>query len=296
MITRIATLAYPIERLADFSTFQQKQIRLVAEAAAQGAKLILYPEYASMELTSLLPPSMQGHLSSELAGLREFWPMLAQLYRDLAQRFGITLIAPSAPEPRDAGYVNCVRIYAPSGAEGKQEKLIMTRFEREEWHVGEGSGQTVFETSAGPVGIAICYDSEFPLLVRRLVAAGARIILVPSCTDTLAGYHRVALSCRARALENQCFVVQASTVGSAPWSLTVDENHGRGAVYGPVDRGFAADGVISEGKLDIPGFTYADLSLTALDEVRKHGQVRNHLDWDCPAHLRDAEVARLVLN
>jgi predicted amidohydrolase len=90
-------------------------------------------------------------------------------------------------------------------------------------------------------------------------------------------------------------VVQASTVGAAPWSLTVDENHGRGAIYGPVDRGFAADGVIAEGKLDSPGFTYADLSLTALDEVRKNGQVRNHLDWDCSVHLRDAEVVKLKL-
>jgi len=122
--------------------------------------------------------------------------------------------------------------------------------------------------------------------VRRQVALGAQMILVPSCTDTLAGYYRVALSCRARALENQCYAVHACTVNAAAWSLALDQNRGAAAVYGPVDHGFASDGVVSQGSLDQPGWVYADLDLQALSRVRALGQVTNHADWDLPGHLQ----------
>jgi predicted amidohydrolase len=284
MSLRVAALAYPIERLADFTAFCAKQRRLVAEAAGEGAELLVFPEYASLELTAQLPEVAQGHLERELAALGPFWPEVHEVYRALAREHRVTIVAPSEPTPTDGYYVNRARVFTPRGEEGAQEKLLMTRFEREEWGIGAGAGQTVFETPHGSFGIAICYDSEFPLLVRRLVDGGARIILVPSCTDTLAGYHRVALSCRARALENQCFVVSAGTVGLAPWSLALDVNHGAGAIYGPVDRGFASDGVVAQGPLDVAGWVYADLDVKALERVRSEGQVRNHEDWALPAH------------
>jgi predicted amidohydrolase len=185
----------------------------------------------------------------------------------------------------DGAFRNRIRLHAPSGNTGVSEKLQMTRFERDEWGIAAGTEQRVFDTELGMIGVAICYDVEFPLLVRRQVEAGAEIILVPSCTDTLAGYHRVALSCRARALENQCFVVQAPTVGGAAWSIAVDQNWGAAAIYGPVDRGFASDGVVVQGALDTPGWVVGELDLTALGRVRAEGQVTNHRDWSLPGHL-----------
>jgi predicted amidohydrolase len=294
---RVAALAYPIERLADFTAFCAKQRRLVAEAAAAGAQLLLFPEYASLELTSQLPQAEQGDLARELAALVPMWREVHEVYRALARQHGVTIVAPSEPEPESFGqsYVNRAHVFTPEGVEGMQEKLLMTRFEREEWGIAAGTGQSVFDSPLGPFAVAICYDSEFPMLVRRLVDAGARIILVPSCTDTLAGYHRVALSCRARALENQCFVVSAGTVGSAPWSRALDVNHGAGAIYGPVDRGFASDGVVAQGPLGVAGWVYADLDLEALDRVRREGQVKNHEDWALPAH-QAGEVTRVSLN
>ena len=132
------------------------------------------------------------------------------------------------------------------------------------------------------------------LLVRRLVAAGADVILVPSCTDTLAGYWRVRVACAARALENQCYVVQAPTVGFAPWAPAVDENHGAAAIYAPPDRGLPDDGVVAIGELDAPAWVYADLDPALLAAVRADGQVLNHRDWDDPTHLA-AGVTRTTL-
>jgi predicted amidohydrolase len=287
MSLRVAACAYPIERLGSFVEFAQKQELLVERAVQEGARLLVFPEYASMELTSVLPEAEQGDLSRELSALQTLLPAFLATYADLAKRHGVYILGPSFPEHSAASdsFQNRIRLHAPSGDMGVSEKMQMTRFEREEWGIAPGECSRVFHTELGVIGVAICYDVEFPLLVRRQVEAGAEIILVPSCTDTLAGYHRVALSCRARALENQCFVVQAPTVGGAAWSIAVDQNWGAAAVYGPVDRGFASDGVVAQGALDAPGWVFGDLDLAELARVRREGQVTNHRDWALPGHL-----------
>ncbi len=298
MSLRVAACAYPIERLSSFVAFAQKQEFLVERAVQEGARLLVFPEYASMELTSVLPPEEQGDLQRELSALQGLFADFLAIYGRLAQKHGVYILGPSFPERCPFGsradarastagdvFRNRIRLHAPSGELGVSEKMQMTRFEREEWGIAPGQSSRVFETELGVIGVAICYDVEFPLLVRRQVEAGAEIILVPSCTDTLAGYHRVALSCRARALENQCFVVQAPTVGGAAWSIAVDQNWGAAAVYGPVDRGFASDGVVAQGALDAPGWVFGDCDLAALARVRREGQVTNHRDWSLPGHL-----------
>jgi predicted amidohydrolase len=88
-------------------------------------------------------------------------------------------------------------------------------------------------------------------------------------------------------LENQCFVAVAPTVGNAPALATLDENHGHAAVFGPVDRGFAADGVLASGEMDLPGWIFADLDFQRLEMARQDGAVRNFRDYppDPPTSL-----------
>jgi predicted amidohydrolase len=187
-----------------------------------------------------------------------------------------------------------VRLHAPSGEAVVIDKQQMTRFESEEWGIAPGETGHVVDSALGTIGVAICYDSEFPLLVRRQVEAGADVVLVPSCTETLAGYHRVAIGSRARALENQCFVLQAPTLGQAPWSHAIDDNHGAAAVYGPVDSSLSSDGILAQGQLDVPGWVIADLDFDALTRVRADGQVRNYRDWSRALHIA-GRVERLQL-
>jgi predicted amidohydrolase len=289
---RVASCAYPLERPRSFEAYAAKQASWVETAAQRGAQLLLFPEYASLELSALLPAADSGELRRELAGLQRFLAGQVDCFARLARQHALHILAPSFPElaPESGLYHNRARLHAPSGAVGVLEKLQMTRFEAEVWGIDPGERLQVFETALGPIGVAICYDSEFPQLVRQQIALGAELLLVPSCTDTLAGYHRVSLSCRARALENQCYVAQSSLLGQADWSLAIDRNHGAAAVYGPIDRGFAQDGVIVQGTLDAPGWVFADLDLAALAEVRENGQVRNHRDWHTPAHTHSQAV------
>jgi predicted amidohydrolase len=194
-------------------------------------------------------------------------------------RHGVWLLPGSLPVREGNVVHNRAPLIAPDGRRAFQEKRVMTRFEAESWGVAAGADPAVFETPWGRVGISICYDVEFPALVRAQVEAGAWLILAPSCTDTMAGFNRVRLAARARALENQCYVAIAPTVGVAPWSATLDVNRGYAAVFGPVDRGFPEDGVLARGALDEGQWVYADLDPARLEAVRADGGVRNHRDW-----------------
>ena len=207
-------------------------------------------------------------------------PRVDELNAALARKHQVFISAGTAPFlQKDGSYRNIARLFAPSGAMGTQEKRMMTRFERERWHISAGEGLNVFETSLGKIGIAICYDAEFPLLVRALADAGAQIILVPSCTDTFAGYSRVKVACAARALENQCYVVQAPSVGEVPWSPAVDMNVGSAGVFGPPDLGFPGDGVVALGPLNAAEWIFGDIDLDRVEKVRRDGAVLNHAHW-----------------
>lgn len=150
----------------------------------------------------------------------------------------------------------------------------------------------VFETALGRVGIAICYDSEFPLLVRAQAEAGAEIILIPSCTEFASGYNRVRTAALARALENTCVTVVSPTIGDASWSPAVDRNAGAAGVYVPPDHAFSDSGVVAEGIFNQPQWIYADVALDRLRAIKASGEMRNSTDWS--AQPGAAPLARHV--
>lgn len=280
MSFRIAAAQYPIDWLGSYAAFEDKLSRWVAEAANASAKLLLFPEYASMELASLAGEEAAGDLLGSIAAMQDWLHQADRLHAALARTHGVYIVAGSAPFRQPGGtYRNIARIFAPGGQRGSQQKRVMTRFEREHWKISSGAGLNVFDTTLGKFGIAICYDAEFPLTVRAMAEAGAKVILVPSCTDTFAGYHRVKVACAARALENQCYVVQAPTVGEAKWSPAVDMNVGSAGVFGPPDKNFPGDGIVAIGPLNVPEWIYADIDLKNVDVVRVSGDVFNHRHW-----------------
>ncbi|WP_445401599.1 carbon-nitrogen hydrolase family protein [Zobellella sp. An-6] len=277
----LASAQYPIEFIGSWARFEQKLDRLLEEALDQGANFLLLPEYFSMELASLFDETVYRSLQRQLDALQALLPDFLGYFSRRARRHDLHILAGTFPIRRQDGrYVNRAHLFRPDGGHDWQDKLQMTRFEREQWGIEPGEAIKVLDTAFGKVGVAVCYDSEFPLIVRRQVEAGARLILVPSCTDTEAGFNRVRIGSQARALENQCFVVQSPTIGQAPWSEAVDLNTGRAAVYTPVDYGYPADGVLAMGRADQPGWVLARLDLDALERVRIQGQVFNHRDWD----------------
>lgn len=277
---RIAAAQYPIEFLAGWDAFEEKLSLWVAAAVRGQAELLVFPEYGSMELASLFGPEVYSSLTGQLEALQTLHEAYVELYAALARQWKVHILAGSFPVlDSDGRYRNRAYLFGPEGLLGHQDKLIMTRFERELWGVDPGRSLHLFDTPLGRIGITICYDVEFPMTARRMVEAGAELILAPSCTDGLHGYHRVRTGCLARALENQCCVVQAPTVGTATWSEAVDVNVGAAAIYVPMDRGLPADGILAMGEIDRPQWVHATVDLQMLQQVRADGQVLVHRDW-----------------
>ena len=286
MTVKIASAQYDISFLENWPAYRQKIERWVADAAAQDAKILLFPEYFSMELASLFGEAVYSSLSQQLESMQSLHDDFIALFKTLAQQHGCIIQAGTFQVLIESGiYHNRAYLFMADGCVDFQDKLMMTRFENEKWLIKGGTELKCFDTEYGKIAINICYDSEFPLLARKQVEAGCVLILVPSCTDTVAGYHRVKIGCQARALENQCYVVQASLVGDAEWSQAVDVNVGAAAIYTPVDRGFPDNGILAEGIFNAVQWVFAEITPGACATVRKQGQVFNYRDWPLQAAL-----------
>lgn len=292
---KLAAAAYPLDPVASWADYAAKIGAWVAEAAGNGADLLVFPEYAAMELAMLAGPAAAADNEASLRAVAGRIDDADALHADLAARHGVHICAASAPVFDSAlgdRPVNRARLFTPTGAVGVQDKQIMTRYERGSMNVVPGGPLRLFDTALGRIGILICYDAEFPLFGR--VLRDADVILMPSCTEALAGYWRVRIGAMARALECQCVTAMASIVGPAPWCPHVDESTGRGGIFGPPDTGFPETGILAEGEMNRAGWTYAEIDPTAIARVRAEGSVLGRAHWAEQAG-RDGHVTATAL-
>jgi predicted amidohydrolase len=278
-ILRVAAAQYPIDKLSTIGDFRTKIARWVGEAAGNGAQLLVFPEYGAMEYAATQGERISGDIAMSLSAVSDALGEINAAYAELALRHRVYILAASGPARRPDGcYVNEARLFAPSGRNDVQEKLIMTPFEQR-WGISGGAALKVFDTAVGRIGVAICYDSEFPLLVRAQAEAGAEIILIPSCTEFISGYNRVRTAALARALENTCITIMSSTVGDALWSPVVDRNVGAAGIFLPAERTVSETGVLVEGSLNAKQWVYASIDLNPLRTIKRCGEMRNAADW-----------------
>ncbi|MFD1744630.1 carbon-nitrogen hydrolase family protein [Rhizobium helianthi] len=284
MTITLAACQYRIELIERWDDYETHLSLLVERAASQGAQLLLLPEYAGLVLSGQLPPEIRSDLHASIRGIQPLIKDWMDLCERLARRHGITFQPGSMPvlDP-DSQFRNRAPLFGPQGFIGHQDKQIMTRFERESWHISAGTdGLSAFDTPVGRVGILICYDNEFPMLGRKLADMGVELVLAPSCTDTLAGSYRVRIGAQARALENQYAVLSSPTAGDAPWSPALDENKGRAALYVPSDYGMPPSGIFAESASDDVQESHWLITRIDLSEVarlRTEGQVATRRDW-----------------
>jgi predicted amidohydrolase len=283
---KVAVAKYPIQAPADFAAFAERQARVLGDAAAQGARVAVLPEYLSLELAATFDAATRADLHASLAAIQRYREDWLALYAGLAKEMDLHVVAGTFLLAQGAGrYRNRCDVFAPDGAHLWQDKLQLTGFEKGLGVIEGGDALKVFDIEGVRAGVAVCYDIEFPLPVRAQAEAGARLLLVPSCTDTDAGATRVRVGCLARALENRVFVAQSVTAGEAAWSPALDVNTGEAAIVAPMDRGLPADGVVVQTAGETT-WAIADIDIDSLEHSRDAAQVANDRDW--PGQLQPA--------
>lgn len=289
---RIASAQWPVVAPAHFDDYAARLRRELDFVAAREGQLAVLPEYLSLELAGMFADGVRTDFAASLDALQPLYARWQALFAGLARECGLYVLAGTFLLRQSNGrYRNRAELFAPDGRRWFQDKLTLTGFELAAGCIEPGDVLQVFDTALGRIAVNVCYDSEFPLYARRQYEAGARLLLVPSCTDTLAGATRVRVGCRARALENQIHVVQSVTAGAAAWSPALDTNTGVAAVFAPSDRGLPDSGVVAQAAVD-SDWVFADIDGDALTRVRRDGQVANAADWD--AQLRPDLGAAVV--
>lgn len=276
---RVAAANYPLKYHASLPEWEAWVDLWLSELAGKGVDVAVFPEYGSIELVSLLSKELQQDAHAQIRAMATFYEAFLALYGSLARKHNMIVVAPSYPVLAGEKMINRVGVFSPAGWAGYQDKLFMTPFEKEEWGISAGESElSLFQTSKGSFGVQICYDSEFGIGAHELARAGAEVILIPSCTETIRGATRVHVGARARALENQCYTIVSQTMGEAPWTPAVDYNYGYCGAYSTPDTGFPELGILQTGAHQQAGWMIQDFDLNLLGKVRAEGGVLNFRD------------------
>ena len=275
---RVATLQYFIRPVQSFDSFRDQVEALVETAADYKCQLVVFPEYFTVQLLTL--GNVKRPIREQIRDLARQTPKVCELMADLARRYKVHVVAGTVLT-QDAGseaVYNESYIYTPKGTFGVQGKLHMTRFENEDWIISPRNDLQLFETEFGRLAIAICYDVEFPEIVRAAARNGANLLVVPSCTDDRQGFLRVRYCAQARAIENQMYVIHACTVGSLPMVPAVSLNYGQASILTPSDFAFSRDGILAEGNANQEMMIVGELNLETIQDTRSSGTVLPLLD------------------
>lgn len=274
---RVASVQYQQRRIKSFEEFATQVEYFTDIAADYSADFVTFPELITLQLLSIENEELSP--VDSIRKLSQYTPQVKALFSDLAVRYNINIIGGSHPTEQPNGDIhNVCYVCLRDGSLHEREKLHPTPSERNVWNVTGGDSAATIQTDCGPIGVMICYDSEFPEVARHLTDQGALILFVPFCTDVREGYLRVRYCSQARAIENQCYVVLSGNVGNLPGVNNFDIQYGQSCILTPSDFPFARDGIAADSTPNIETVLFADLRLESLAKARNAGAVQNLKD------------------
>lgn len=232
---------------------------LVGAAAARGARLVVLPEMFAWRG----PPERQEVEAEPLDG-----PILTRM-AGLARDHGIVLVAGSMLERAPSGGrpFNTSAVFDEGGRLlGTYRKIHLFDVEirdgvsvRESERIGAGNAPVCVDTSLGRLGLSICYDLRFPELYRHLLDSGAELLCAPSAFTFTTGAAHWELLLRARAVENQCYLIAPNQTGPVEHGPQV---YGHSAIVEPW-------GTIVARRASGEGLAIAEVDFAYQDTVRR---------------------------
>lgn len=273
---RVVTVQYRQRQVESFEEFAKIVEYYVDVAGDYRADFLLFPELFTMQLLSIENEEVSPDVA--IQHMTKYTQQVKDLFRSLAVKYNVNIIAGSHPTYDGDVVRNISHICLRDGTVHEQAKIHPTPDERYWWKIQGGDEVKAIETDCGPIGVLICYDSEFPELTRHLVNQGIHFLFVPFLTDNRQAYCRVKYCCQARAIENQIYVAMAGNVGNLPRVKNVDIQYAQSCILTPCDFPFALDGIAADTTPNVEMVAIADLRVDTLLQARSHGAVQNLKD------------------
>lgn len=234
-----------------------RAIELIGQAAAQGAELVALPECVTF----------LGRREHHAANAESIDGDTAQAFAAVAKRHGIWLHGGSIIEKTGQGKdYNTTLVFNPQG----ERVAVYRKIHLFDVDIAPGSyresdtylpGEQIVTTDINGVslGLTICYDMRFPELYRCLALAGAKVIAVPAAFTAFTGKDHWEPLLRARAIENQCYIIAPAQWGEHPVGR---QCYGRSIIINPW-------GTVIAQAPDGEGVVVANLDMAELDRIRK---------------------------
>ena len=255
-----------------------EQVEFFVDAVSDyKSDFVLFPEYFNAPLMAKF--NDEGE-SEAIRGLAAYTNEIRERFVKLAISYNINIITGSMPliKEEDGRLYNVGFLCRRDGTYEMYEKIHVTPDEIKSWGLSGGKSLQTFDTDCAKIGVLICYDVEFPELSRIMADQGMQILFVPFLTDTQNAYSRGKVCAHARAIENECFVVIAGSVGNLPRVHNMDIQYAQSGVFTPCDFAFPTDGKRAEATPNTEMILVSDVDLDLLNELHTYGSVRNLKD------------------
>ncbi|WP_298323363.1 carbon-nitrogen hydrolase family protein [uncultured Dokdonia sp.] len=274
-VVRLGLIQWQMRLYKDLEELMQQAEYFVDAVSGYRSDFALFPEFFNAPLMA-----ENNHLpvSEAIRELAKHTEEIKNRFSQLAISYNINIITGSMPEVVDDLLYNVGYLCRRDGSTERYEKLHVTPDEAKVWGMQGGNKLHSFDTDCGKIGILICYDSEFPELSRILADDGMDILFVPFLTDTQNGYSRVRNCAQARAIENECYVAIAGSVGNLPKVHNMDIQYAQSMVFTPCDFSFPANGIKAEATPNTEMILIADCDIDLLRNLNQFGAVKNLRD------------------
>ncbi len=274
-VIRLGLIQWQMRPYRNLDELMQQAEFFIDAVSEYRSDFALFPEFFNAPLMA-----ENNHLaeSEAIRALSQYTETIVQKFTELAISYNINVITGSMPEIKNDLLYNVGYLCRRDGTVERFEKIHVTPDEARIWGMQGGKTIQTFDTDCGKIGILICYDVEFPELSRLLAEEGMDMLFVPFLTDTQNGYSRVRNCAKARAIENECYVAIAGSVGNLPKVHNMDIQYAQSAVFTPCDFAFPSNGIKAEATPNSEMILIADVDIDLLRELHKFGSVKNLLD------------------
>lgn len=274
-VVRLGLVQWQMRHFPNEEAFFDQVEFFIDAVSGYGADFALFPELFNAPLMSKYNHLTENEAIRELASHTDSIREKLQRY---AISYNINIIAGSMPLIEKGKLYNVGYLLHRDGQCERYEKIHITPNEVSYWGMVGGSEIKTFDTDCGKIGILICYDVEFPELGRIMAEDGMKILFVPFLTDTQNGFTRVQRCAQARAIENECYVAIAGSVGNLPRVNNMDIQFAQSAVFTPSDFAFPTNGKKAEATPNSEMTLIVDVDLDLLKQLHSYGAVRNLKD------------------